>query len=148
RVPVTREAREKCYRVSPAFAELRPYLEGDIGYSWAGVSSPFTGRPAAEREIAGGWFMWVQRGATAAAGYHRNAAEALAFYERTATEINAACDQDRVAAGPRRDTLLPNWTARDVQLFAAELPAFLAYFATFRGFSAHGSLSHGGAGDL
>ena len=148
RVPVTREAREKAYRVSPAFAELRPHLEGEIGRNWAGVSSAFTGRPAEDREIAGGWFMWALRGATAAAGHHRSAADALAFYERIAEEVNQACDNGQLAAGPRRDSLMPRWEARDVRRFLATLPDFLDYFARFRGFSAYTPHSHGTVDDL
>jgi len=34
-VPVTRQAREAMYDVSPAFATLRPYLDGEIGTNWA-----------------------------------------------------------------------------------------------------------------
>ena len=45
-VPVTRQAREAIYAVSPTFATLRPHLEGPIGEGWAGASSDVTHLPA------------------------------------------------------------------------------------------------------
>jgi hypothetical protein len=146
-VPVTREAREKCYRVSPTFAELRPFLEGVVG-EWATNASWMTGRPPSEREMAGGWFMWALRGAVAAAGYHRDAATALAFYDRMAAEINQACDEKELRARPRRDSMAPNWTWQDGRRILTALPDYLDYFVTFRGFSARGQSSEGTAEQL
>jgi|CZKI01.1.fsa_nt_gi hypothetical protein len=147
-VPVTREAREMLYPVSPAFAELKPYLEGRIGVNWAGASSPLTGRPKEEREIAGGWFMWALRDAVIAAGYSRDAAGALAFYARVAAEVNAACDEARLPAGPRRDTMVPRWHHGHWTRLVRTLPGYASYFATFEGFSAHPAPSTGSASTL
>jgi hypothetical protein len=63
-VPVTRQMREAAYELSPAFAQLRPYLEGPIGEHWV-EKNLF---PASERQIRGGWFVWAIRDAMAAAG--------------------------------------------------------------------------------
>ena len=41
-VPVTRQSREAMYKVSPTFAKLQPYLEGDYGRGWAGASEATT----------------------------------------------------------------------------------------------------------
>lgn len=35
-IPVPKETRERIYDASPAFAELKPFLEGDIGRGWGG----------------------------------------------------------------------------------------------------------------
>src|SRR6185312_9386733 len=67
------------------------------------------GLPHGQREIAGGWFMWALRDATAAAGHATSGREAMAYYQRIADEVNAACDQGRLAAGPRRSGFVPIW---------------------------------------
>jgi hypothetical protein len=108
-VPVAREVRERIYPVSPAFAGLRDYFEGNPGRDWAALGTSLTGRPAEEREIAGGWFMWALRDAAAQAGYCRDAQSVLQFYQRLADEVNAACDDGRLDARPRRSGFLPPW---------------------------------------
>ena len=47
-IPITQELRERLYPQSPAFAELRPYLEGAIGESWATASEGLTHIPPHE----------------------------------------------------------------------------------------------------
>lgn len=142
-VPVTREAREKLYAASPAFAELRPFLEGKLGEAWAAASESVTHRPRTEREIAGGWFMWALRDAVADAGHAHSAREALAFYARLAGEVNAACDDGRLPAYPRRDTLVPRWLPEHTGRLAVALPEAMDYFVTFHGFSAWPPPSNG-----
>jgi hypothetical protein len=62
-VPVTRDARLRAYAISPAFAKLEPFLEGQFGARW--------GRKALERygvpleEIGGGWFFFAFRNSVA-----------------------------------------------------------------------------------
>lgn len=141
--PVSREAREAAYRISPAFAELRPFLEGDIGRSWAGPSQSLTQRPPEERQIAGGWFMWALRDAVAAAGYTHHAREALDFYAQLAREVNAACDSGKIAAGPPRTGMLPPGREGQAQAWAVAFGEFADYFVAFRGFSAHAPASIG-----
>jgi len=135
-VPVTREAREKIYAVSPAFAELRPHLEGNHGKNWAELSSFVTHLPREKDEIAGGWFVWALRDAVAMAGHAANARAALDFYARIADEVNRACDDGRLAAYPRRDTFLPRWRPEHTSRLLATLPRAFNYFVTFAGFSA------------
>lgn len=106
-VPVTRETRALVYAVSPAFAELRPYLEGDLGRAWAGASVSRTDEPAVNLEIAAGWFMWALRDAVAAAGHCKSGHAAMAFYRRMAEEVNQACDAGKIPAGPRRSGFAP-----------------------------------------
>ena len=106
-IHVPREVRERLYPHSPAFAELRPHLEGDLGLAWAGISGAVHHIPAEEREIGAGWFMWALRDAVIRAGHGGSAPEVAAFYRRLAREVNAACDQGLVAAGPRRSGFLP-----------------------------------------
>jgi hypothetical protein len=132
-IPVSREAREAAYAVSPAFAELRPHLEGPIGLGWAEASAAWTGIPASERQIGGGWFMWALRDAVAAAGHARSARTALAYYRRVADEVNAAGDERRLPAGPPRRGFRP-------QLQPGQLSQVISKWWEFAGFTARFSL--------
>lgn len=108
-IPVSRETRERIYAVSPAFAELRPYLDGPASEGWYMPGEIFRGIPHGEHEIVGGWFMWALRDAVAAAGHAHSGREAMAFYQRLADEVNAACDSGRLPAGPPRSGFFPVW---------------------------------------
>ncbi|MBW8780825.1 MAG: hypothetical protein JF599_02900 [Verrucomicrobia bacterium] len=108
-IPVARETRERIYAISPAFAELRADLEGQLGFNWAANSQALLGLPPEDHEIAGGWFPWALRDAVAYAGHARTGAEAMAFYARIAQEVNAACDQGLIEAGPARSGFIPPW---------------------------------------
>ena len=142
-VPLSREAREAIYRVSPAFAELRPHLDGDIGRGWADASSSVTGRPAADREIGGGWLVWALRDSVAAAGHARSAGDAIAFYGRLAREVNAACDDGRLPAGPPRSGFLPKWREGQGGAIADTFFGFTDFATSFSRFSAFAPPSDG-----
>lgn len=129
-VAVSREAREAAYAVSPAFAELRPHLEGEIGDRW---SNKEDFRPE-ERQIGSGWFMWALRDAVAAAGHTGSAAEALAFYRRIADEVNRACDEGRLPARPPRSGFFPPWHSAYTQALRTEGPVYLRGAFDFRAF--------------
>lgn len=147
-VPVTRSARERIYAVSPAFAELRPYLEGTIGRDWATISSPLTHRPPEALEIGGGWFMWALRQSVEAAGHGRTADDALNFYARLAREVNEACARGRLPAGPPRSGFLPPWQAGQTAMLARTLGEFADFFVSFRRFSAYTPGSEGSRKEL
>lgn len=143
-VPVSRETRLRVYEVSPAFAELKPFLEGDIGGWGADCSVFLTGLPSSRKEIAGGWFMWCLREAAVRAGHGSDARETLSFFRRMADEVNAACEAGKIEGGSRRSGFLP--PLRDGQLaqLAKTFGTFSDYFASFRGFSAFAPPSEGG----
>jgi hypothetical protein len=106
-VPVPTETRERIYAVSPRFAELRPFLEGPVGYTWTLNTCAGTGGRLCN-EIATGWFMWAFRDAVEQAGYYRRGGRAVAaYYESVAAEINQACEARRLACGPPSDSLMP-----------------------------------------
>jgi hypothetical protein len=91
--PVTREARELAYAVSPSFRELAPWLEDRAGDDWAETEGQYHLPP---REIPAGLFCWVLRDAVAVAGYYQSAGEAEAYYHRVANEIRAAAAHGRI----------------------------------------------------
>jgi hypothetical protein len=147
-VPVTRQAREAMYGVSPTFAKLQPFLEGDIGQNWAGGSSAMTHLPAEERQIGGGWLMWALRDAVAAAGYCHNAREALDFYRQMAREINEACDQGRLPASGHRSGFVPPWKAGMGAALASTTWSFAEFVVNFRSFSVYTPISIGDGDEL
>ena len=147
-VPVTRQAREAIYAVSPTFAQLRPHLDGPIGEGWAGASNFVTHLPAEQRQIGGGWFMWALRDSVAAVGYCHNAGDALAFYHRLAMEVNQACDDGRLPAGPRRSGLRPPWRSGLTREWLGAAVMFVDHFVSFRGFSAYPPPSIGNHDEL
>lgn len=133
-VPVTRAVREKIYEVSPSFAELKPYLEGDLGENWAVHGKSLTHLPKEEREIAGGWFMWAFRDAVALAGYHENGSKALKFYARIASEVNAACDDHTLQCISKRASMTPPWRSEYLPVLLDELHTEIPSFLNFKHF--------------
>lgn len=106
-VPVPRECQDRAFAVSPAFATLRPELDGAVFAFWSVLSLNAVGGGGAPGEIRGGWYQWALREAAAKAGHYHNAAEASAFWARVADEVNAACDSGRVVADKPRSGMLP-----------------------------------------
>lgn len=142
-VPVTREAREAIYQVSPAFAKLRPHLEGLYGKGWAGASASVTKLPAEKLEIGSGWFLWALRDCVGAAGEAPDAGRAMAFYQQMADEINAACEAGRLPAGPRRSGFFPIWRDEYNPALARTMVIFTDFVFTYRSFSAFPLPSYG-----
>jgi hypothetical protein len=147
-IVVQREVRERIYSVSPAFAELRPQLEGALGEGWSVPGEGLLGIPRQEREIPGGWFMWALRDAVAGAGHATTGAEAMAFYQKIADEVNAACDDGRLAAGPRRSGFLPVWNSAYWPPLRKSFARASAFFLTLEGFTAQSAPSSGPPGNL
>lgn len=147
-VPLSRAGREAIYGVSPAFAELRPWLEGDIGLGAATHSAVVTHLEPTQREIAGGWWMWALREAVAAAGHVGSAAEALRFYQRLADEVNAACDKGELPAGPPRASMLPPWRREYTLAAWRQFPGYFGRAVFFSDFTAHARPSSGDADSL
>ena len=143
-VPVTRQMREQAYELSPAFARLRPYLEGFVSDNWS-EKNLFAG---AERQIRGGWFVWALRDAMAGAGLAPDAGTALRHYQLIADELNAACDSGRVAARPPRTGFLPPLEATLARPLAEGAVEFGGYFLSFKGYTAYTSDSLGDYAEL
>ena len=147
-VPVTRQAREAMYAISPAFAKLQPFLEGDYGRGWAGAGTPMTKQPAAERQIGGGWMTWALRDTVAAAGFCHDAKEAMTFYQKMADDINRACDEGRLPAYPRRSGFLPRWQAGQTAEVLRTSGIFFNFVVSYQSFNAHTLPSIGDDNDL
>lgn len=147
-VPVTREARAAMAAQSPAFAELQKQFESGVARGWAGSSEFFTHLPPEQGQIGGGWLMWAVREATAKAGYHGNAAQALVFYRRLARELNRACDDGRLPAGGPRSGFLPPWRQDQAGPFLRAAGDFTDFVVSFSRFSARSPASSGSPEEL
>ena len=118
-VPLPRAARLEIYQVSPAFALLRPQLEGDFGRFWADH-----GVPMEPREMQGGWFIWGFREAVSLAAPGARKAPAMAYYRQLAAEVNAACDQGLIPGGVKRRGMRPPLVSEDLGELGASLRAY------------------------
>ena len=92
-VAAPREVRARVYEVSPAFRELQPFLEGSLGQRMASYTE---NDPGMQGEIGAGYFWWTLLLAARAAGHDKSAAEAEAYYQRIADEIDVACNDGRL----------------------------------------------------
>jgi len=168
-IPVPSETREQIYKVSPAFAELRPFFEADIG-GWSSVIHNLRERMRKDpvldkeiktllkrdgshiwstefsndrRELIGGCFLWTLRYAVAAAGYHASGRTAADYYLKLSKEVNLACDEGRLSCLPKRASLMPPWHGEYAGPFFRTMVDALIYLVTFEGFTAKSSPSRG-----
>jgi hypothetical protein len=92
-VTVSRDAQARAFEVSPTFAELKPYLEG-------------------ESKMLAAFYIWRLRSAVRRAGYYDRPADATRefdFYKRMGQELELACDDGRLDCYERAASLRPVW---------------------------------------
>jgi len=138
--PIPAESRRLIYAVSPRFAELRPFLEGDLGRSWTNHGCSLLG---VCDDIAAGWLMWALRDAAGLAGHYRSAGEASRFWAEVAREVDAACGDGRLPCHEAGHGFMPRLQREDVVHLAHALAHGAAYTATFEGVTARPSPSVG-----
>lgn len=132
-VVAPREMRERLYAISPAFAELRDALEGDLSKQWSAPSCAES-QVCGDRDVAWGWFQWQLRDAAWRRGYHESAGRAARFYGRLAAEINAACASESLACIGPRSSLLPPWSRAVAWAFPGAFAGAVVPLVTFRDF--------------
>ena len=126
--PVLKETREKAYSVSPAFREIKPYLEELVET-----------RKGDRIDIPGAFFPWVFRTAVYKAGYYnskesenpKNLRETFGFYQRMGSELKEACDTGKLACSPQISSFLPPWRAEFNTMF---FPIFYSTLSTLVSF--------------
>jgi hypothetical protein len=159
-VPLPEPLRNEIYAVSPAFAELRPHLEGALGQSWIeGVcnvarqidnldsNSPYRRygvfvEPLC-RDFGGGWFIWALRDAAALEGHHLNALAAKKFYHQLAEQIKKACDSGELECLPTVTTIIPVIRKNDWQYIVDSIFFIVRTLVQFSGFSVQSLPSSG-----
>jgi hypothetical protein len=93
-VPISRDAMDQAYKVSPHFALLKPFMSQQVngqgwtksGCEWMGICD----------EIAGGWAVWAIRDAAASVGMYASAPKARNFYAAVAEEVQEACSNGEI----------------------------------------------------
>lgn len=86
RVPITHETMKRLYEVSPKFAELKDFLEGEEGDDWRDIGIKIEG------ELTGAYVQWALMDAVETLGYYETAQKAEQYYTELADEINQLCD--------------------------------------------------------
>ena len=109
-------ARNRGYVASPAFRELRPYLEGEIGQRWTASSCA---QFHVCDGIAAGWFGFAFREAVAATGHYRTGTDAREYYSRLESEIDNSCDHSRIVCETKQSALIPLPTISQLPLVLA-----------------------------
>ena len=98
------EARQVVYAESPSFAKLKDFLDPpDHRNPWNNTACRLL--PTTCGDIGGGWFMWALRDAASKAGMHETPEKAAAFYRTLASEVETACETERLKCS----AWLPPW---------------------------------------
>lgn len=169
-IPVPLDVRNRIYEASPAFSELKSFMEGEGGRIWRSWIDSFrelyrndTGiakkmmtylekDPSGvwldvffnyKSDILGGWFMWAFREAVAASGYHSYGGTAATYYERLAKEVNLACTERRLECEEERATMAPVWHKTYLSPFLKSLMGGTVNFVRFSDFEIESSSSQG-----
>src|SRR6266851_2276585 len=120
--------------VSPAFRELRPYIEGPLGEEWIRYG-PCDALRICD-DLAGSWVVWSVRDAVEMAGYYRAGADAVAsYYRRLASELEEACSTGRLECTAAGRSILPPWRADYTARFIPTLFRAGWFVASFTGFT-------------
>lgn len=126
RVPVSREARDKAYSVSPTFATLRAALEGPglRGFRTTGMAN-------GQIDFGGGHFLWAIREAVFSQVGSKHAGTVDDYFRRIADEVDAACDSGALDCGPRRSGFMPPWNEGYTQALPGTFLETLRRIVTF-----------------
>ena len=95
-VPVSRRQRDAVYEVSPAAAEMAPWLDGPPGERWLSFGCGY----GVCDDIPGTHFVWAIRAAAADLGHMDSAGEAQRYFGEIADDIASACSRDLPCDAP------------------------------------------------
>ena len=141
KVDVPRDVRQRLYAAVPAFAEFEPLLEGERLLDKFEADEDENGNA---RDYTSGAFYWALREAAAELGYYDTPEKAKALWEVLAADINAACDDGTLPAGPHRSSVNPPIRAEYVGPVLGEGLYSLWFCATFQDCDARSKFSTGG----
>jgi hypothetical protein len=136
------ETRRRIYAASPRFAELEPFLEGEVGRGWI--------KPACDAfgicdEIGSGWLMWALRDAAAAAGHYRDGGEAARYWSAVADEVASACGKQMLKCRAWSLGFLPPLRREHIQAFPRAVLRGAAMLVNYDGATPHPAPSTGPA---
>jgi hypothetical protein len=123
-VPMSLRTIERAASVSPAFAEIRPFLlesfptwRGFAKNTWTEMYPDGVVKQtlAADNDAIGGYFVWEFLESVERAGYYKSAAVAHEYYARLARELNSACEAKRIVCRRAGEDLVPPFTNAPTQ---------------------------------
>ena len=130
-IPVSAETRSRIYAVSPTFAQLEPWLEGDIGMMYARYGEAVK---SDSREMGGGWFHIALRESIDAAGLTANGKFPEDFYRQLTSEIDNACKSGKLECGPARSSFMAVWNKGYLPPLLNNTWQAIKYLLTFEGY--------------
>jgi hypothetical protein len=130
-IPVAAETRQRIYAVSPAFARLEPWLEGDIGQLYARYGENVK---SDRREMGGGWFHMALRESIDQAGFTADGRFPAKYYRQLAAEIDSACDAGMLDCIPPRSSFLAVWNNAYFSPLIKNTWEALRYLVSFYGY--------------
>jgi hypothetical protein len=112
-VPIARATRMKAYDLSPTFAKMKPFLEGQQGYWHAGNEhSAANGRSPADQEFFVSYFEFSLPWAAEKIGA-KSAGEIEAIFRTIDRELTAAVREKKIVAGASGPAILAAPVAGD-----------------------------------
>lgn len=122
RVPITRETMNRLYEVSPKFAELKDFLEGEEGDEWREIGITVEG------EMTGAYVQWALMDAVESLGYYETATKAEQYYIELSNEINQLCDDGVIEC--RKQKIVSNscyFDLKDIIKTITKMPETIQY---------------------
>lgn len=144
-VPVSNEALELGYKVSPALRELRPYFDGP-GQGW--IQQGCKGYSKTCQDFAAAWFMWSFRSAVKFAGHYGNAQEADNFFNTVASQVDDACARKLIVCVRPALPIVPSLSEEDIARLPNSIQLALLTTTYQRGFENSATSSSGPIGGL
>ena len=118
-VPIARPTRLKAYDLSPTFARMKPFLEGNEGYWHAGNEhSAVNGRSPADQEFFVSYFEFSLLWAAEKTGA-KTAGEMEAIFRTIERELTAAVREKKIVAGASGPSILAAPVAGDFKRIAS-----------------------------
>ncbi|MBR0672640.1 hypothetical protein [Neoroseomonas soli] len=132
-VVATPETLALAFEASPAAARLAEAFASPMHAGFIAQGCEVYQISPCDGATRAAWFMWALREAAGAAGLHRTARNARAFYGQMAAEVNAACDAGLIPCGPARASMMPPFDARLLPAKLAGAGEALWIIASLRG---------------
>jgi hypothetical protein len=130
-IPVAAETRRRIYAVSPTFAQLEPWLEGNIGALYARYGE---GVKNDSHEMGGGWFHTALRESIDAAGLTADGKFPQNFYRQMTSEIDDACDSGSLDCGPERSSFMAVWNNAYLPPLIKNFKKAASYMLNYEGY--------------
>lgn len=136
------ETRRRIYAASPHFAELEPFLEGDVGRGWI--------KPGCDEfgicdEVGPGWLIWALRDAAAAAGHYRDGGEAARYWSAVGDEVAGACSKKLLTCRAWSLGFLPPLHREHIHAYPRAVLRGAAMLLNYQGVTPHPAPSMGPA---